>query len=125
MDCVESQMATNENRDVNKSMDCCVMITNEHVKELLLIELKLNIRSLKNFKAHELVEKTEGSLSILRRKMNKVAVHNTYVVVFNNDIKQQAIFIKMLYLSLKSSYKAMTLAELNDEYFNKQDTINE
>jgi hypothetical protein len=117
LDCVERALAIAAGRNLLKSMDCAFVIKDDTQEEMLLVELKFNYQNVRNLLRNELVEKVQGSLSALG---NSFPISQTYIFIFQSNLKQQAINkLFRMYPRVPSPFIAYDIFELKSQYFDK------
>lgn len=87
-DCVERVIAIEENRNMNKSMDCIFVITDDNNLESVLAEFKFNYEGVRNLKSSKLIEKVKGTS--INLKIDSLHIHDNYFFVFDSNMKEQA-----------------------------------
>jgi hypothetical protein len=117
MDCVESELAKEEARNQNMSMDSAfVIVSNDKsIKEILLVEFRFNYQSLTHLKRDDLLNKVSGSTNALKNTLN---IHQRYIFVFSSNLKEQAVrWLFRKYPRVPNNYVATDIAELKSLLF--------
>lgn len=114
---VESKVAALENRNRNKSMDFAIGLSNSltNDKEILLVELKLNLQNPRNIKKEELEAKVLGSSNILS---NELPNHNQYLFIFKDNFIEQARYsFRCIKPNFNSNFIPLNITQFHSKYF--------
>jgi len=115
LDCVEKIRAQNKSQNRQSTMDSTFAISDSSNLEMLLVELRFNYRNLSNLNRKKLIDKVNGSISILG---NSVKINDTYIFIFQSNLVQQAQSrLQRMVPIIPSNYIAMDLNELISKYF--------
>lgn len=118
LDEIESELASREKRNKHSTMDmaCCVIKSKK--TQALLTEFKLRVKNEINIGATELKQKIAGSKTILSKDTN-IQIHQTYLFIFNEKVKQRAKNRIRNYFADNSNYKVLSVDEFYQSYFMK------
>lgn len=117
LDKTEAIKAEIEKRTRNKSMDFAfgIVDSNSTVKEILMIELRLNYKNPNNLSKTELEGKVSGSISILK---DNIPIHNKYIFIFKtSQISEAENRLFRMRPSINSNYIVMDVDKLKEMYF--------
>lgn len=117
LDEVEIELCKN-NRCTQATMDLAIGISREEKNsQMLLIELKFNVKNPANIKKGDLETKIKHSIEILSRE---IPIHDIKIIVFDN--KQISVarswIARMFGKPANPTILVKTAKELKDEYFN-------
>ncbi len=117
MDCVENQLAIEEQRKRFKSMDSALVVVQESddTPKIILVEFRFNYKKMSNLTKVELFDKVAGSTNALE---NTLIIDDKYYFIFNANLKQQAInrFRRMV-PSMPHNFIATDIHELKTLFF--------
>ena len=95
-------------------MDMSFGIKKGNSKEMILCEYRLRYKNINNISKSELDSKIKFSIDILGYE---IAIHNIYLFIFSNKLKQQAYNkLRRLYF-YKPNHVAIDLEELKSTFF--------
>jgi hypothetical protein len=117
LDLAEELIAITEGRSKNKSMDMAFGLTNSDssIKEMLMVELRLNYSNPNNLNRAELEGKVAGSSLLLS---NIPEIHNRFIFIFKTNQRQEARNrLSRMIPRINSNYIVMDIPELHSTYF--------
>ncbi len=115
LDCVELNLAKSQRRCQNSTMDSSFAISDNRDIEMLLVELRFNYRNLSNLNRKKLIDKVNGSISILG---NTVKINDTYIFIFQPNLVALATNrLRRMVPTIPNNYVAMDLDNLISLYF--------
>jgi len=123
LDGVEADKASKEKRARRKTVDLSFCITKESKSgqktkpQVVLTELKLNLKSKNNvnIKEKDIQSKASHSIDLLTRE---VQIHDKYLLVVKNILNRQAENRLKRKLSNNPKYKVLSIKEFHNIYFN-------
>jgi hypothetical protein len=116
-DKAEKIIAKKAGRRRNKSMDMAFGLSNSDssIREMLMVELRLNYRNPNNLNREELEGKVAGSILVLA---NIPQIHNRYIFIFKTNQRQEARNrLSRMIPRINSNYIVMDIHELQASYF--------
>ena len=119
LDLAETIFAGIENRkEKNKSMDMAFGLTNADAtkRQMLLVELKFNVRDVYSLRKNDLEGKVESSCNLLG---NDPAIYQRFIFIVKTENIQEAIsrFFRMI-PKIDSKYVVLDIHLLKEQYFN-------
>lgn len=118
LDDVEEKLTIAQGRlEKNKSMDMAFGITNSDatVKEMLMVELRLNFINPNNLKKDKIDDKVAGSTLALQ---NHYPIHEKYIFIFKTSLVAEATNrLFRMHPAVNSNYVVMDLQNLKANFF--------
>lgn len=119
MDKVETLVSASLGRlEKNKSMDMAFGIVdpnNSSKKQMLMVELKFNMKDFYGLKKKDLEEKVTGTATILTES---IPIYKQYIFIFKSQYLQEALNrIYRMVPKIESNYIALDINLLKDRFF--------
>ena len=114
LDMVENIIAQSEKRNSRKTMDAFFGIKLEHQRKVVLCEFRLNYKNVNNLSKSELDGKLSNSINLIG---HNPMINNSYLFVFNSNLKNQAYRRLRALYSNKKKMQAVDLVDLKNLYF--------